>query len=240
MPFLDTLIVRRDDCSVKLLVYRKSTHTDQYLNFKSHHPLDQKLGVVRTLIDRSSKIVTEDTDKATEATTIKEALQNCGYSDWSFNKVKQQMQAPKRKKATKNKEDGPKSFGLAVIPYVESVSERVARVCKSYNIATAMKPYCTLRQMLVHWKDKRDPLNTTEVIYCVPCKNSKETYIGETGRKFGKRLEEHRAEAEKVATDVRTIATKQASQSKKHKSAITDHVVDLNHVIDWEEARIIS
>ena len=59
MPFLDTLIVRHEDGSVKLLVYRKSTHTDQYLNFKLHHPLHQKLGVFRTLLDRCNKIVTE-------------------------------------------------------------------------------------------------------------------------------------------------------------------------------------
>ncbi|XP_072033374.1 uncharacterized protein [Amphiura filiformis] len=63
IPFLDTLIVKREDGTVKLLVYRKATHTDQYLNFASHHPLHQKLGVIRTLMDRKDKIITEDKDK---------------------------------------------------------------------------------------------------------------------------------------------------------------------------------
>ena len=108
-----------------------------------------------------------------------------------------------------------------------------------------MKPHCTFRQMLVHPKDKRDLLITTEVSYCVTgknCKHGKKTSIGEPGRKFGKRLE-HRAETEKVATNVRTRATRKASQSTVHKLAITDmtdHVVDFNHVIDWEEARIVG
>jgi len=44
MPFLDTLIVRKPSGEVKLLIYRKATHTDQYLNFDSHHPLPPKIG----------------------------------------------------------------------------------------------------------------------------------------------------------------------------------------------------
>ena len=43
IPFMDTLIVRKPDKSIKLLVYRKKTHTDQYLSFSSHHPLHQKV-----------------------------------------------------------------------------------------------------------------------------------------------------------------------------------------------------
>ncbi|XP_072039091.1 uncharacterized protein [Amphiura filiformis] len=98
IPFLVSLIVRRDDGSVKLMVYRKATHTDQYLNFRSHHPLHQKLGVVRTLLDRTKKIVTEEQDKVEEETHIKGALQNCGYPEWSIEKVKDQMAKPKPKK----------------------------------------------------------------------------------------------------------------------------------------------
>ena len=36
----------------------------------SHHPLHQKLGVVRTLFDRKDAIVTEEEDKAEEESTI--------------------------------------------------------------------------------------------------------------------------------------------------------------------------
>ncbi|XP_072014982.1 uncharacterized protein [Amphiura filiformis] len=240
IPFLDTLIVRREDGSVKLLVYRKATHTDQYLNFKSQHPLHQKLGVMRTLLDRKNKLVTEDQDKVEEEKHIKDALQKCGYPAWSVEKVKNQMAKPKPVKKRTKKSDATKSKGLVVIPYVEGVSERISRVFKSYNIATAMKPHCTLRNLLVHPKDKREPHNSTDVIYSIPCGNCDLSYIGETGRKFGKRLDEHKTEAEKIGDNIKTRATRKASQSVVHKSAITDHVVENNHVIDWKEARIVG
>ncbi|XP_070577734.1 uncharacterized protein [Ptychodera flava] len=91
IPFLDTLIVRRDDGSVKLLVYRKKTHTDQYLNFASHHPLHHKLGVIRTLLDRSKNIITLEEDRIKEEEHIKMALSRCGYPDWSIKKVQEEM-----------------------------------------------------------------------------------------------------------------------------------------------------
>jgi len=50
--FLDLLINRQPDKTVKIQVYCKPTHTDQYLHFRSHHPIHHKSGVVRTLMDR--------------------------------------------------------------------------------------------------------------------------------------------------------------------------------------------
>ena len=77
---------------MKLLVYRKKTHTDQYLNFMSHHPLHQKVGVIRTLLNRCENLVTEEVDRRQEEEHITSALKKCSYPAWSIRKAKKDMQ----------------------------------------------------------------------------------------------------------------------------------------------------
>ena len=63
-PFLDAKFTRTDDSSVNSTVYRKKRHSNQYLDFASHHPRHQTL-VVRTLRN-SVTIPTEERDKKEE------------------------------------------------------------------------------------------------------------------------------------------------------------------------------
>ena len=65
LPFLDTWITHHTDGSLSTTVFRKSTHTDKYLDFQSHHPLAHKVAVARTLFDRAEKICSDfpDTEK---------------------------------------------------------------------------------------------------------------------------------------------------------------------------------
>ena len=48
LPFLDELLTHQADGTISTLVFRKSTHTDKYLDFTSHHPLAHKVSVIRT------------------------------------------------------------------------------------------------------------------------------------------------------------------------------------------------
>ena len=78
LPMLDTLIHRSDNGKLKVTIFRKLTHTDQYLSMDSHHPLQHKLGVIRTLEHRARTLVTDPEDKVNELRTIKRVLGYCG------------------------------------------------------------------------------------------------------------------------------------------------------------------
>jgi len=71
LPFLDILLDRTDSGGLKLCICRKPTHTDQYLNFSSHHPVEHKLSVIRTLLERSQQLVIVSQDKYKKMLTQK-------------------------------------------------------------------------------------------------------------------------------------------------------------------------
>ena len=58
---------------------------------------------------------------------------------------------------------------------------------------------------------------------------------------FGVRLSEHQAEVKKATNKKYTRSEPfRASELEQSKSAISDHVARANHVIDWDEAKILG
>ena len=59
IPFLDTLITPLADNSLSITVYHKPIHTDQYLQWDSHHCLSAKYSVIGTITHRAKTICTD-------------------------------------------------------------------------------------------------------------------------------------------------------------------------------------
>ena len=94
LPFLDTLISVVEGDTISSKVYRKKTHTDQYLNFNSNHHGRQKVGIVSTLMKRL-ELVSKDQDKEEEKQHVQKAFRSCGYPEWTLQKDHSKKKEPK-------------------------------------------------------------------------------------------------------------------------------------------------
>ncbi|KAI8482917.1 hypothetical protein Bbelb_393350 [Branchiostoma belcheri] len=74
LPFLDTTTIVKEDGNLRFEVYRKPTHTDQYLAFDSHHPFEHKIPVIKTLLHRTDNIITSDEAKTYEHRHLRAVL----------------------------------------------------------------------------------------------------------------------------------------------------------------------
>jgi hypothetical protein len=80
LPFLDLDIYRRPDGSLEHRVYRKPTHTNLYLNAKSHHHPSNEQAVLSTLIHRARALCDEDILQA-ELVFLRDIFKQNDYND---------------------------------------------------------------------------------------------------------------------------------------------------------------
>ena len=99
LAFLDTKITRKESGLLDVTIYRKPTHTDQYLHFDSHHPISHELSVIRTLNYRAQTAVTDPEERTKERDHIKGALSRCGYRQWASDLLDSHSNTSADKKA---------------------------------------------------------------------------------------------------------------------------------------------
>ena len=77
IPFLDTLVTPLADNSLTFEVYQRPTHTDQYLQWDSHHSLSAKYSVIGTLTHRVTVVCTDPDILQSEINHLTRALGRC-------------------------------------------------------------------------------------------------------------------------------------------------------------------
>ena len=91
LSFLDTLVTIEPDNTFSITVYRKPTHTDQYLYWDSNHHIKTKQGVNNTLVHRANILSSTQELLNKEIQHIKTALQACQFPNWAFNQWHQKF-----------------------------------------------------------------------------------------------------------------------------------------------------
>ena len=201
LPFLDTLVTIQPDNTLSTSVYRKPTHTDQYLHWDSNHHITAKHSVYNTLAHRAETVSSTQDSLDQELLHIKTALQLCQFPNWALNQWEHSFKHPSHTSNNNNNSNNPsnnqdhnnKYKATIVVPYIPKTADRFKRICKGKNIQVHFRGTNTLRTTLVNPKDKDHKTKQTEVIYHYQCPHIQcsSSYIGESGRSLGDRVKEH-------------------------------------------------
>ena len=193
LPFLDTLVTVEEDGSLSTSIYRKPTHTNQYLQWDSHHSIANKYSVINSLLHRANNICSNQ-DQKKEVTHIEEALTICKYPSWAIQRVKLKKNIQQQNKNNKRPNNNNINNRSSItVPYNQGLSESFKNIGRKYGIQVHFKSGRTLKDELVAPKDKDHITKKSGIIYRFKCDRLEcdEEYIGETSRTFGERFKEH-------------------------------------------------
>ena len=211
IPFLDVRVTKSLNGHLSHQVYRKPTHTDRYLNYRSFHHPSVLQSVSSTLIKRAHDL-SDPSHLQEELKHIKSTLSS--INGYPTNKIRS---LPPRPQPT------TQPTARIVIPYMGKTSHQLQRILKTANIEVRHRSTKKLHSALHTHKDRK-PTNTLPGVYRIPCECGK-VYIGETGRSFNTRLKEHKTCQRLNDGD---------------KSAIVKHAQQHKHSIKWDDSNLIT
>ena len=132
MPFLDILVTPQEDGTLTSKVYRKPTHTDQYLQWDSHHNLACKYSVINTLTHRTKAVCSNSQQLKEELHHLEGALTQCKYPRWAFQKILKDQESKKNKK--KERKTTIQKRCHIVVLYTKGLCESYKSICGKYGV----------------------------------------------------------------------------------------------------------
>ena len=209
LPFLDTLLQRRDNGSLDGCHRLQEAHTHRQVPGLPVPPsisCQERTGQVRCLYNRARSITTRQENLKKEECHLAEVLKQNGYPRAFIRS----SSVPSRRNVEVTKapllEEGRRP-PLVMLPYTEGVSEDIRWVCRKFGLKVVFRSGLSLCSMLTRVKDTLGMEKRSKVVYQIPCSCGKK-YIGETVRRLETRMKEHWDACQKGALE---------------KSALTEH-----------------
>ena len=213
IAFLDTEINTKSG-NITVKVFRKGSHTDKYLNFHSHNPVNDKKAVIKTLFERAKSIPSTTQLQKSEIGKVFEVLELNGYKRTFIDKTITDDTATRHNTEFEFR-------GSTCLPYVKGVSDRVKNILTGVGIRVAFKPVLTVANIFGKPKMKHSDDRMKAIVYKFKCRSCSFTYIGESKRCWCSRWLEHKPGVRRENFS----ATKEHAESTGHDAQKSDTVI---------------
>ena len=222
--FLD-IKIRSINNKFKFNIYRKETFTDVIIPANSNHPLNIKLSVFHSYLDRLLRIPMDPIDHNNELNTILNIAHSNGYNKdviYKLYKKKQTKSISKFLYAVNNVTSNNEKI-YKKLQFLNKVSYSLANELKKFNIIAGFSTQYTLKNILVNNKlSNKNPFCNSGV-YKIECSNCNYVYIGQTGRNFNIRYKEHMS----------------AYKNNKSNSNVAKHLITNKHICHYNNLSIL-
>ena len=220
IPFLDVYVVKTNN-GFETKVFRKSTHTNSYIHYFSGHSNDIKRGVIVGLFLRAFRLCSPQY-LDNELDSIKNSFLDLAYPQWFID-----LALSKARNIYFSSNDNCSNWnkdGLKVItlPYNQRLKEITSMLDdKVHKFVFQYKN--TIKKCICNNQFGRRNNEIEKGVYVINCNDCNLAYVGETGRQFKTRLEEHA----------------RAIRYNDSKSALAAHCWNENHHMNFKDSKIV-
>ena len=178
-------------------IYRKETHTAQFVHFESFTKWNHKVAWIRSLFSRAKKLCTPNKLNKAELDNIKRFASYNGFPRWIVNKIMKQVST---NRSINNDEEEVKNTIYMFLPYAGKEAESVVLRCKKRlfklfknNLKVEFRVHFQTTKLSFYTsnKDKTPLLSNSFLVYEYSCPGCLHTYIGKTESTLFNRTNEH-------------------------------------------------
>lgn len=236
LAYLDVLVVRVWDGTLKTDWFRKGNSSNRLLNYCSNHPKNQKMNTAYNFVNRVLSLSSECYQKK-NIQIIYHTLHNNNYPR---NIIKHTIHSWLHRNTHPNFENTTSPSQPQIyrsLTYIEGLSEKICKLTRKYtnNVQIAHKSNVCLRNIFTKLKEKTPMNRKTNVIYEIPClggtdENSKcnLTYVGQTKQFLEKRIRNH-------INDI-----KKPYSPHIPNTAVVQHFHEVGHYPDFKNTKILD
>ena len=182
ISFLDILIIQNEQ-KISTDWYRKPTFSGRFLNFNSHHPISNKIGIICSSVDKCINLADiHFHDK--NLNLIRDLLLENDYPKDFINKyINKRLLHIKNNNNTRNSKN-INFNSILVFPFIKYINPELKNICNNYNLIMINSISNKFNHIIRLGKDKYHKNEKSHVVYKINCCDCNASYVGQTSRKL--------------------------------------------------------